>query len=1066
MKHIYLFVSSTFEDMADERELLVREVFPEVEKFCNNRGITFHSIDLRWGITKQQADELNETIYQCLKIINDSHPLFLSFIGQRYGWIPTENELNLDKFENKNEIQKYLGKSATELEIVQALYNLFFPGEKKESLFCIKEPSYLESISNEEFKKKYYDTDESKVVKLENLKNEIINSGHDYIYYSSSFENITIPYFLESLNENYSKGIIQTNFQSCSRSLSDVLIDKIISKIQKVTNNQSYVYNKYDDQFKQEYLLNYYSQSVEIPRIDKYIESLLEEKSGKLNFLLMEDYFGKSSGLARLITKSENEDYYFIYRFLGLDIHSSSIKQVLHSFVQELSYLLNYSFEIENNFVSEYNFLEKALIDLEKKGKKIVIIVDSVQNTKNHFNEWVYFLKDLPCSKVIISGNESLVENVPFFNKYTNEELKIIIEYIFAKFGKRIDNVQFQKLIDLSKGHLYNILFVIKYLIRFSTYESLEKDIEKFIKNQEDNGEDEMIKLVKGVILLDNKYSALLPNIILNSNNVQNNYLSWLTYTLFLVEEGLTQEELIQIVLEISKKENTDGINEESVIRHIKIAIKAYSNEIFNIGGLLTLKDKLYTLYLFLELELHISLIELITTTVAEVIYKIIISGNYVERHIYILKNIIKKGTLLSQIYCIGNYWIDKTIMTYIIEILGYSYYKSLIEDCVKLIPSKEKFFQQITHTSLNEELAEHIYEFNSKQLKNFLKVLNTIKNTFNLDIKEIFSFLNFVLGYDNQKYAISKFINEYSINLEYKLYEIVKDYNEIKDLDLFSGLTLELPGDLKIKTALIKDNALYITGNDERIYILNSQSGECNTIIRTKKDYILNSKKYDYFGKYKGNIMFIGKKYVYFWDEANKYLNILNIGHNKNLNLKDCWIYGRGDCACIYEDGSICVIINLIRKIHINDFIGKMVEKVFVYREKLDIYIIVLVKYEGFYIFINEKFFKKLPKVQDINLYSKSYCGVDEEYLFFLNSFNEVVFYDLVNDREEKISFPLTFGSFFMKIKENLFTNYENYIIHNGSILMQPSPDIIMDIIGRRLYYISENKLHSLLVI
>ena len=41
MKHIYLFVSSTFEDMADERELLVREVFPEVEKYRHRFQIEF-----------------------------------------------------------------------------------------------------------------------------------------------------------------------------------------------------------------------------------------------------------------------------------------------------------------------------------------------------------------------------------------------------------------------------------------------------------------------------------------------------------------------------------------------------------------------------------------------------------------------------------------------------------------------------------------------------------------------------------------------------------------------------------------------------------------------------------------------------------------------------------------------------------------------------------------------------------------------------------------------------------------------------------------------------------------
>ena len=83
MKEIVLFVSSTFSDMIDERELLVRSVFPRVKRFCKEKGLIFRTIDLRWGITQKQADDLKQTIDICLRRVNDSVPLFLSFIGQR-----------------------------------------------------------------------------------------------------------------------------------------------------------------------------------------------------------------------------------------------------------------------------------------------------------------------------------------------------------------------------------------------------------------------------------------------------------------------------------------------------------------------------------------------------------------------------------------------------------------------------------------------------------------------------------------------------------------------------------------------------------------------------------------------------------------------------------------------------------------------------------------------------------------------------------------------------------------------------------------------------------------------
>ena len=38
---IRVFVSSTFRDMQDEREVLVKRVFPELRKLCDERGVVF-----------------------------------------------------------------------------------------------------------------------------------------------------------------------------------------------------------------------------------------------------------------------------------------------------------------------------------------------------------------------------------------------------------------------------------------------------------------------------------------------------------------------------------------------------------------------------------------------------------------------------------------------------------------------------------------------------------------------------------------------------------------------------------------------------------------------------------------------------------------------------------------------------------------------------------------------------------------------------------------------------------------------------------------------------------------
>ena len=47
---IRVFVSSTFSDLKHERNALHAQVWPELERYCQQRGFTFQAIDLRWGV--------------------------------------------------------------------------------------------------------------------------------------------------------------------------------------------------------------------------------------------------------------------------------------------------------------------------------------------------------------------------------------------------------------------------------------------------------------------------------------------------------------------------------------------------------------------------------------------------------------------------------------------------------------------------------------------------------------------------------------------------------------------------------------------------------------------------------------------------------------------------------------------------------------------------------------------------------------------------------------------------------------------------------------------------------
>jgi len=49
-----VFVSSTFRDMAAEREELAKRVFPKIRRLCESRDLLFTEIDLRWGVSDEE----------------------------------------------------------------------------------------------------------------------------------------------------------------------------------------------------------------------------------------------------------------------------------------------------------------------------------------------------------------------------------------------------------------------------------------------------------------------------------------------------------------------------------------------------------------------------------------------------------------------------------------------------------------------------------------------------------------------------------------------------------------------------------------------------------------------------------------------------------------------------------------------------------------------------------------------------------------------------------------------------------------------------------------------------
>ena len=88
-KTIFVFISSTFNDMHAERDYLIKNVFPELAEWCEKRRIRLVDIDLRWGVTSEDSRN-HHALKKCLENIDDTQRFFLCLIGQRRGWVPND----------------------------------------------------------------------------------------------------------------------------------------------------------------------------------------------------------------------------------------------------------------------------------------------------------------------------------------------------------------------------------------------------------------------------------------------------------------------------------------------------------------------------------------------------------------------------------------------------------------------------------------------------------------------------------------------------------------------------------------------------------------------------------------------------------------------------------------------------------------------------------------------------------------------------------------------------------------------------------------------------------------
>ncbi|CAF1350468.1 unnamed protein product [Rotaria sordida] len=187
-KVIRIFVSSTFTDFFNEREVLIKKVFTALRDEMGPSGIQIIDCDLRWGVPKDSTTE--QTILACLEELDrcledNGQPFFIGLISDKYGWVPKLNDLPKHITETYGWID---GASITLMEFIHGAFRRNNPN----AFFLIRKSENLLKNLPEKYKDKFQDKDELSQKQVKELKSQLseIISPEQIFSYDCSYNGL------------------------------------------------------------------------------------------------------------------------------------------------------------------------------------------------------------------------------------------------------------------------------------------------------------------------------------------------------------------------------------------------------------------------------------------------------------------------------------------------------------------------------------------------------------------------------------------------------------------------------------------------------------------------------------------------------------------------------------------------------------------------------------------------------------------------------------------------------------------------------------------------------------
>ena len=448
-RNIRIFISSTFQDMKGERDNLLKKVFPKLREIASQRNVTLTMVDLRWGITEEEAYS-KRVLELCLKEIDNSIPFFIGIVGDRYGWCPSESEVTEYCLESYKDIRKYLGMklSITEMEIQ---YGVLEREEDIHACFYIKK-------TKRKLKDKNFD-------KLTNLKQSIKNQQRYPVSEYASLDELSNQVVMNFID----------------------LIDELFPFENMSTYTKQVI--------SQEYVLSYHNHAyVPVQSYYKSINDWISKDDTPFLVIHGESGMGKSALLAGWI-----DSVYKDSRHLDLHYYFTNNSRFMNSSAEILCYIYK-SIEFDDD--DSLNVGNERICELisatlesryESSSQLPIIIIDGIdQLYRDELSNLVGALHSISrYSKIIVStknlniipeldiaDNADYLEVVPLLE---NDKHELIRKYL-SLYGKKMTDIQKEMIIaDKQCDNTMVLRSLLDELLTFGVAEKLTERIRYYL---------------------------------------------------------------------------------------------------------------------------------------------------------------------------------------------------------------------------------------------------------------------------------------------------------------------------------------------------------------------------------------------------------------------------------------------------------------------------------------------------------------------------------------------------------------------------------------------------------